>query len=90
MKNFSGLVKGVAIYTSASIVGPLLIFGGIGWALDQKFETGPMWLLIFVGIAFIVTNVMLFKQVQKMTGMIDELGEPLDKAQDKKEKKGRE
>ncbi|MFC1637975.1 AtpZ/AtpI family protein [Patescibacteria group bacterium] len=75
MKNFSGLVKGVAIYTSASIIGPLLVLGGIGLMLDQRFGTGPMWLLIFVGIAFIVTNIMLFKQVQKMTGMIDELGE---------------
>ncbi|MFC1644735.1 AtpZ/AtpI family protein [Patescibacteria group bacterium] len=85
LKNFSGIIKGVAMYTSASILGPILVFGSIGWMLDRRFETKPLWLLIFIGIAFIVTNVMLFKQVRKMTGMIDDLGaEGEDKKDEKK------
>lgn len=55
------------LYATSSIIGPLVIFGGTGLALDNVFGTGPWLLLGGVLIAFIMTNVLLFKKIMKLS-----------------------
>lgn len=52
----------VASYSSAYIFGPMLVLGIAGYITDRYLETSPIILLISIGIAFIVSNVLLFKK----------------------------
>ena len=60
----------MAAYSSASIFGPLIIIGGLGLYLDKKFDTYPWLLAISIFIAFITTNILLFKKTITLTKMI--------------------
>jgi F0F1-type ATP synthase assembly protein I len=62
-------------YSSASIFGPLLVIGGIGWLLDRWLNTAPIILIISVFVAFIVTNVLLFKKIKMINKLIDKYKE---------------
>ncbi|PIR57649.1 MAG: hypothetical protein COU71_03105 [Parcubacteria group bacterium CG10_big_fil_rev_8_21_14_0_10_38_31] len=53
-------------YTSVSILGPLIIFGGIGLYLSKHIEGGKIFLFIGIGIAFIITNVLQFFKVKRL------------------------
>jgi len=66
------IIKGAAIYTSGSILGPLVLFGGIGMFLDSKLFKGPIGLLCGVGVAFVFTNILLFRRMRHMTEKMDE------------------
>ena len=60
-----------SLYSIGSILGPLLVFGGFGLILDRAFGTKPVALLINILVAFIITNVLLFKKIKKINGMMD-------------------
>jgi len=60
----------MAVYSSTSIFGPLIIIGGLGLYLDKKLDTYPWLLVISIFIAFITTNVLLFKKTTALTKMI--------------------
>lgn len=70
-KSIKELVIASSFYSLGSILGPLLFFGGIGLILDKIFDTKPWALLINIFVAFIITNVLLFKKVNKINGMMD-------------------
>jgi len=59
-----------AMYSLGSILGPLLVFGGLGLVLDRIFKTHPWSLLVSVLVAFIVTNILLFKKIRKINKMM--------------------
>lgn len=59
-----------AMYSLGSILGPLLVFGGAGLLLDKIFSTGPWILLGSILVAFIVTNILLFKKIGKINKMM--------------------
>jgi len=59
-----------AMYSLGSILGPLLVFGGLGLLLDRFFSTHPWSLLIGVLVAFIFTNILLFKKIRKINKMM--------------------
>ncbi|MDD5031436.1 MAG: AtpZ/AtpI family protein [Patescibacteria group bacterium] len=69
-KNIRQLSWALAFYSSTSIFGPLLIIGGAGWYLDRVLGTRPWLLAISIFIAFIVTNILLFKKVVALTRWI--------------------
>jgi F0F1-type ATP synthase assembly protein I len=62
--HFKGLA--VAAHITGYIVGPLLIFGAIGWYIDKTFQTTPFALLVSILIAFILTNVLIFKRASEV------------------------
>lgn len=64
------LILSSATYSLSSIIGPLLLFGVPAYFLDQYFNTKPLLILIAVFVAFLVTNVLLFKKVNKINQMI--------------------
>jgi len=61
----------VGSYTAGSILGPLLIFGGIGFFLDKIFNTRPLILIIGVLVAFLATNFLIYKKLKKMMKQFD-------------------
>lgn len=70
----------MAAYSSFSILGPLLIIGGLGLYLDKIFNTKPWLLIISVFIAFIITNILLFKKVMALNKMIKEQNKNINKS----------
>ncbi len=66
------LVLSTLVYNSTSILGPLLIFVVIGITLDKIFETKPKILLVCVLLAFVFTNILIFKKVKKLIKKFDE------------------
>lgn len=73
------IVKGAAIYTSGSILGPLILFGGIGLFLDKHFQKKPLFILISVGIAFVATNILLFKKTRMLTKKMEQYSDEIKK-----------
>jgi F0F1-type ATP synthase assembly protein I len=64
------LLLSSAAYSLSSILGPLLFFGIPGYFLDKYFGTKPAILLASIFLAFIVTNILLYKKVKKINLMI--------------------
>ncbi|MCD4704732.1 F0F1 ATP synthase subunit A [bacterium] len=60
------LTIGMFYYTSTSIFGPLLIFIPLGFFLDKHFQTKPWITLISILLAFIITNILIFRKIRKL------------------------
>ena len=58
------LVKGMALYSGASILGPIIIVGGIGYFLDKAFNGRHLILLASIFIAFVITNILIFRKAR--------------------------
>ncbi len=69
------IVLGMAAYTSASILGPLIIFGGFGYFLDKVFNCYPLWTLICLATAFVFTNILLFRKIKKISAIMESYGQ---------------
>ncbi len=65
------LMWGMALYTGGSVLGPLIIIGGLGFGLDIFFSTKPIFLIIGVLLAFVMTNVLIFRKLQKLNKQIE-------------------
>lgn len=89
-KSIKQLVFGMAAYTSASIMGPLIIFGGTGYALDKFFGKYPFWTLILLGVAFIFTNILLFGKIKKLSAVMEKYGEEMKKKKKEEDDKKQE
>jgi len=70
--NTRQLVLSFVTYSTASIFGPLLVIGGFGYFIDQYLGTMPVITIISVFIAFVVTNILLFKKMKKVNQLIDQ------------------
>lgn len=74
-KGFRSLALATFYYTSGAIFGPLLVFGGAGYYLDQVSGTSPRYMLIGLLVAFFSTNVLLFKRITKMNQIMSSYGQ---------------
>ncbi len=70
-KTTKELVYGMMAYNAASILGPLLFFGGLGFWLDTVFDSKPFILLVGIFVAFIATNIMMFRKIKSVSIMFD-------------------
>lgn len=70
--NARQLALSTIAYTSASIFGPLVIFGGVGFYLNKHLEGGRVFLFVGIGIAFIITNILQFFKVKKLLKKMNE------------------
>lgn len=81
IKNSSSL-KELALstfyYISGSILGPLLVFLGLGYFLDNVLKTKPKMLIVGFFVAFVVTNILLFKKVVAINKVLDSYKKPED------------
>lgn len=71
-KNLKGLVLSMAAYSSGSILGPLLLFAVSGYLLDKVFMTRPLFLLVGILIAFIITNILIYKKTKSLSKKFDD------------------
>ncbi len=58
-------------YISGSIFGPLLVFLGLGYFLDEALETNRTFLIAGFFIAFVTSNFLLFQKAKKVTKLIE-------------------
>jgi len=79
---------GMLYYTSASIFGPLVFFGIIGYLLDQYFGTKPIILILSILVAFFITNILIYKKIKVLIKKFDELDsqEKIQKIKDNNQK----
>ncbi len=71
LKNTKKLATTMAVYSGASIFGPLVLFGGAGYFLDKYFQTKPLLIIVGVFLAFIISNILLYKKAMALTGYIN-------------------
>jgi F0F1-type ATP synthase assembly protein I len=82
-KKFKSFAFATSIYGSASIFGPMLFLGGVGYFLDKNFLTGHIFLIIGLALAFITTNILLFRKAIELTKEIEKLApKPLEEDED--------
>lgn len=53
------------------IVMPMLLAFILGKYLDKKYQTGTMWFLIVLGVAFIISNIGIIKEGLSIMKMLD-------------------
>ncbi len=87
-KTFKKLAYSYAAYSGASVFGPIFVLGGIGYALDRFLGT-KFFVFAGVGIAFFVTNFLIYRKTKKLSETMSEMGkaERVEKEQEEKEKK---
>lgn len=64
------ILRQTLFFISTSVLGPILLFGGIGYILDSYFGTNKIFTLSAIGVAFIVTQVLMFNKIKKGYGEI--------------------
>jgi F0F1-type ATP synthase assembly protein I len=62
VKSVKDFAMGMAFYSSASVLGPLIVFGVIGYFLDKAYHGHNFILLASIFIAFIITNILIFRK----------------------------
>jgi F0F1-type ATP synthase assembly protein I len=65
--NIGGFALGMVAYSGASIIGPILVFGTIGYFLDKAYNGRHLILLSSIFIAFVVTNILIFRKARGIT-----------------------
>ena len=69
-KGLKEMSVAVFYYASGAIFGPLLLLGGLGYVLDRQFVTSPVFLVGGVFLAFVTTNILLFKKLGKINRLV--------------------
>lgn len=66
------LALSMTVYTTASILGPLLVFGGAGYIFSKYLGGGKTLLFVGVGIAFIATSTLQFFKIRALLKKLNE------------------
>jgi len=68
LSGVSGGVKSLALASTISgyVLGPILLFGCIGWLLSDYYHNRA-FVFIGVGTAFITTNILIIRSSKKIT-----------------------
>lgn len=56
----------IATHLAYMVVLPIFVFGGLGLWLDRQLGTLPQYLLIGIGVAFVVTTLWLVKRLKNI------------------------
>lgn len=67
------LAKGVFMYISFSVLGPLLTIGAIGYVLDKIFGTKPFILLGSVLVSYVFSNFLIFKKIKEFNASLEQI-----------------
>jgi F0F1-type ATP synthase assembly protein I len=73
---FKKFILSASLYGGASIFGPILVFVGTGYFLDKHFQTGRLFIFSGLAIAFIFTNVLLYRKAAQLTREMVKLSPP--------------
>ena len=82
MQNFA---KGMAIaaHITGFIIGPLVIFGGLGYFIDKQIGAYPWGTLIGLLIALVITNLLIVKRTGQMMDKLLRQHRPAVQEEDK-------
>ena len=69
------IARAMSLYITYSILGPLLVIGGIGYIIDKILDT-RLFLLISIFVAYGVSNVLMFKKLKKINLEIEKNSPP--------------
>jgi F0F1-type ATP synthase assembly protein I len=84
-RNFRAFALATSVYGGASILGPLLFLGGGGYFLDKMFQTGRLFFVGGIFLAFIITNVLLYRRAAEISKEIVKLSPPPIKEEEEDE-----
>ncbi|MFA5644154.1 MAG: AtpZ/AtpI family protein [Patescibacteria group bacterium] len=82
-KNNKEIARAMFLYISFSVLGPLLVIGGIGYLIDRLFNTHFI-LILSILVAFIVSNVLMFKKLKKINKEIEKNSPKTSLSEEKK------
>lgn len=85
VSNIKKLMIDLSLYTGALVLGPLLLFGGIGYLLDYYLKTKPVALIVCIILAIIFSNILVFKKVMALNKIIKEQAESIRKEKNNNE-----
>lgn len=60
------------MFNVTAILGPVFFLGGAGWLLDRHFGTNKKILFVAIAIAFVITNIMMFKKIMRFMKISNE------------------
>ena len=72
-------------FSITSILGPVLVLGGIGYALGSYFGKEKVFLLSAIAISFIVTQILTYRKLSRGYSTISSLDVKKDDAKDEDE-----
>lgn len=52
---------------------PIGFFGGIGWFIDTLGGSEPLFLLIGIGLAFFITNILFYFQFRRLSSEMEKI-----------------
>jgi len=64
------IARAMALYITYSVIGPLLIFGGIGYVIDKILDT-RFFLLFSVFVAYVISNILMFRKLKNINHSIN-------------------
>lgn len=71
-KDNKELSRAMFLYISYSILGPLIIIGGLGY-LISKITQNRFILLASVFVAFLFSNILMFRKLKKLSEEIEKI-----------------
>jgi len=77
------IARAMTLYITYSVLGPLLLIGGIGYLVDKIFNS-RFALFFSIFVAFIVSNVLMFRKLQKINKEIEIISPPEGSSDKKK------
>jgi len=60
----------MTLYITYSVLGPLLVFGGIGYFIDRVLDT-RFFLLFSVFVAYVISNILMFRKLKHINHSIN-------------------
>ncbi len=76
------IARAMTLYITYSVIGPLLVFGGIGYFIDRVLET-RFFLLFSVFVAYVISNILMFRKLKSINHSINVID---SRASEEKEK----
>jgi len=70
----SEIARGLSIASAISgyIIGPLILFGAVGYGIDIVLQSGKKALVISLVLSFIVSNVLILKNASKIMSKLSD------------------
>ncbi len=61
----SVILREALFFSGTAIFGPIFFLGGLGYFLDKYFGTSKVFLLSSIGLAFVLTQILMFRKVKE-------------------------
>ncbi len=78
------IARAMTLYITYSVIGPLLVFGGIGYFIDRVLET-RFFLLFSVFVAYVISNILMFRKLKSINHSINVIDSKVSEEKEKLE-----